>query len=78
MELRARRLAARRMIPLGALAEALIGATYGDEVADRFDVDPDLVNIRIRELSDEDRVALFSWSRALTMERFDNGADVMS
>ena len=58
MELRARRLAAQRLVPLDLLAQALRGCTHWHEVAERLDVDEQLLRLRVHELDAQDRTDL--------------------
>jgi len=54
MQQRADRWAAVRLITLPQLADALRGASSWFEVADTLDVDPDLLQVRVRGLTDDE------------------------
>lgn len=55
MELRARRWAAVRLVSLDALAEALRSSSNSFEVAEELGVDPELLEVRIRWLTDDEK-----------------------
>ena len=55
MELRARRWAAVRLVALEDLAEALRVSSNSFEVAEELGVDPELLEVRIRWLTDDER-----------------------
>lgn len=54
-ELRASRWAVVRLIGLADLAEAMVAAGSWWEVAESLDVDPELLEIRVQALTDEER-----------------------
>ena len=55
MELRAQRLAAVRFVTVEDLARAIAGASSWFDVADQLQVDPDLLELRVREMTNEER-----------------------
>ena len=55
MELRAQRIAAVRLVTVEDLAWAIVGASSWFEVADQLQVDPELLELRVRDMSDEER-----------------------
>lgn len=54
-EVRADRWAAVRLVTVEALARAVIGASDWSEVAEELEVDPALLELRVRDMSEGDR-----------------------
>lgn len=55
MELRAQRVAAVCLVAVEDLATAIVGASSWFEVADTLRVDPELLELRVRDMTDEER-----------------------
>ena len=58
MELRAQRLAAVCLVTVEDLAGAIVGASSWFEVADALGVDPELLELRVRDMTDEERAGV--------------------